>query len=224
MNRTTRQTTLVEELRTAAPETRTARWLAERLDVSVRTIERDLAELQRSEVPVYGDRGRRGGYVFDEERLLPMLNITRDEAMAISVALRELRGLPLEEAARTALAKLVAVMPDRDMASAERMVDRVRPVAEPGPRSAVPRQVQRAFDTGRVLHLRYRDRNEHITSRTVEPMGLLHGPRGWYLLAWCRLRDAPRGFLLDRVAHLRIGQEIATDRRININTTLRAAV
>ncbi|GAB3880676.1 hypothetical protein GCM10029964_035490 [Kibdelosporangium lantanae] len=76
MNRTTRQTALVAELRAAAPESRTARWLAERLDVSVRTIERDLAELQDSDVPVYGDRGRRGGYVLDEDRLLPMLNLT----------------------------------------------------------------------------------------------------------------------------------------------------
>ncbi len=214
MNRTTRQTTLVDELRCAAPETRTARWLAERLDVSVRTIERDLAELQRSDVPVYGDRGRRGGYVFDEERLLPMVNLTPDEAVAVAVALRELRGFPLEHAANTAQAKIDAVLPERDTAMVRRMADRVRPVMSPAERSAVPRVVQRAFDQNRVLYLRYRDKNEHITSRGVEPMGLLHGPRGWYLLAWCRLREAPRGFLLDRVADLRLGEKITTDRRM----------
>jgi predicted DNA-binding transcriptional regulator YafY len=214
MNRTTRQTTLVEELRAASPEARTARWLAGRLDVSVRTIERDLAELRQSAVPVYGDRGRRGGYVLDEERLLPMLNLTPSEALAISVALRELRGFPLEDAARSALAKIDAVLPDRDMAKVKRLADHVRPVSSaPGARSSVPRQVQRALDAGRVLHLGYRDSNDHKTVRTVEPMGLLHGPRGWYLLAWCRLRNAPRGFLLDRVHRLEVGEELA-DRRV----------
>jgi predicted DNA-binding transcriptional regulator YafY len=217
MNRTTRQTALVQELRAAAPESRTARWLAGRLDVSVRTIERDLAELQQTDLPVYGDRGRRGGYVFDRERLLPMLQLTSEEALAVSVALRELRGVPLEGAARTALAKLEAVMSDRDMATVERFVDRVRPVGRPGPRSRVPRQVQRALDSGHVLRLRYRDANDRMTSRAVEPMGLLHGPRGWYLLAWCRLRNAPRGFLLDRIRHVEIGEEMTADRRINLD-------
>lgn len=216
MNRTTRQTALVAELRAAAPESRTARWLAERLDVSVRTIERDLAELQDSAVPVYGDRGRRGGYVLDEDRLLPMLNLTPREATVITVALRELRGIPLDESARTALAKVTAVLPERARDEANRLVDRVRPVAAEGYHSAVPRKVEKALQTGRTLHLRYRDRNEHQTHRTVEPMALLHGPRGWYLLAWCRLRNAPRGFLLDRVGYLAIGDEVTVDRRIHV--------
>jgi predicted DNA-binding transcriptional regulator YafY len=219
MNRTDRQFALVEELRAAAPEPRAARWLADRLNVSIRTIERDLAALQRSGLPVYGDRGRRGGYVLDKERTLPLLNMTPDEAMAISVALRELRGAPFEAAARTALDKLTLLMAEQDLAKAEQLVDRVRPVTNPGPRSAVPKQVQRALDTGHVLHLRYRDRNDEETRRTVEPMGLLHGPRGWYLLAWCRLRDAPRGFLLDRVADVEVGEEIVVDRRVDLDTS-----
>ncbi|MBP2329922.1 putative DNA-binding transcriptional regulator YafY [Kibdelosporangium banguiense] len=215
MNRTDRQFALVEELQAAAPQPRAARWLADRLNVSIRTIERDLAALQRSGLPVYGDRGRRGGYVLDKERTLPLLNMTPDEAVAISVALRELRGAPFEAAARTVLDKLTSMMAEQDVVTAEKLVDRVRPVTAAGPRSAVPKQVQRALDTGRVLRLHYRDRYEHETWRTVEPMGLLHGPRGWYLLAWCRLRDAPRGFLLDRVSGLEVGEEVKVDRRVD---------
>jgi predicted DNA-binding transcriptional regulator YafY len=75
-----------------------------------------------------------------------------------------------------------------------------------------------------VLSLRYHDRNEKQTDRTVEPMGLLHGPRGWYLLAWCQLRDAPRGFLLDRVHNIEVGEEMVVDRRIDPGSaTLRIA-
>ena len=219
MNRTDRQFALVEELRAAAPEPRAARWLADRLNVSIRTIERDLAALQQSGVPVYGDRGRRGGYVLDKDRTLPLLNMTPEEAMAISVALRELRGAPFEAAALSALAKLTTVMPEQDLAKAEQLADRVRPVSTPGPRSAVPRAVQQALDTGHVVHLQYRDRNDELSNRTVEPMGLLHGPRGWYLLAWCQLRDAPRGFLLDRVQNAEVGEEIVVDRRVDLDTT-----
>jgi predicted DNA-binding transcriptional regulator YafY len=109
-------------------------------------------------------------------------------------------------------------MPERARAQVDRLVDRVRPVGKGAPHSAVPRKVERALEAGRVLHLRYRDRNEHTTHRTVEPMALLHGPRGWYLLAWCRLRNAPRGFLLDRVSYLAIGEEAAVDRRINLES------
>jgi predicted DNA-binding transcriptional regulator YafY len=220
MNRTTRQSALVAELRAAAPQPRAARWLADRLNVSIRTIERDLVELQQSGIPVYGDRGRRGGYVLDSDRTLPLLTVTPDEAVAISVALRELRGVPLESAARSALEKLIAVMPDQDMAKAAQLTDRVRPVGAAGSRSAVPRPVQRALDAGKVLHLRYRDANDKLTDRVVEPMGLLHGPRGWYLLAWCRLRDAPRGFLLDRVHNAEMGEEsVLVDRRVDLDPT-----
>ncbi|MCE7011197.1 YafY family transcriptional regulator [Kibdelosporangium philippinense] len=218
MNRTDRQFALVEELRVAAPEPRAARWLADRLNVSIRTIERDLAALQQSGIPVYGDRGRRGGYVLDKDRTLPMLNMTTEEAMAVSVALRELRGEPFETAARSALAKLISVMPEGDLERADQLVDRVRRVSAPlGPRSTVPRPIQRALETGHVLHINYRDGNDHNTRRTVEPMGLLHGPRGWYLLAWCRLRDAPRGFLLDRVHNAEVGEESVVDRSVDLN-------
>jgi predicted DNA-binding transcriptional regulator YafY len=215
MNRIDRQFALVEELRTAAPEPRAARWLADRLKVSVRTIERDLVALQRSGIPVHGDRGRRGGYVLDTERTLPFLNMTPDEATAISVALRELQGAPFETAARTALEKLTAVMAEQDLAKARQFAGKVRPVSKPAPRSSVPKAVRRALDTGHVLHLRYRDRNDEQSQRTVEPMELLHGPRGWYLLAWCQLRDAPRGFLLDRVSNAEVGEEVVVDRRVD---------
>jgi predicted DNA-binding transcriptional regulator YafY len=217
MNRTDRQFALVEELRTAAPEPRAARWLADRLNVSVRTIERDLAALQQSGLPVYGDRGRRGGYVLDTGRTLPLLNMTPDEATAISVALRELQGAPFEAAARTALEKLTAVMAEQDLAKARQFAGKVRQVSGASPRSSVPKAVRRALDTGHVLHLRYRDGRDAQTQRTVEPMGLLHGPRGWYLLAWCQLRDAPRGFLLDRVSGAEVGEEVAVDRRVDLD-------
>ena len=209
---------------------RAARWLAERFEVSTRTIERDLAALVQSGVPVCGDRGRLGGYVLDTERSLPPLQVTPAEAVAISVALRELHGAPFEGAARTALEKLAAMMPEPDLAKVDQLADRVRVVGTPGPKGVVPRAVRRALEGGRALRLRYRDRNEEPSTRTVEPMGLMHGPKGWYLLAWCRLRGAPRAFALDRVHDVERGEEVEVDRRIDLEAlgmevpTLRAVV
>ncbi|MGI5454418.1 helix-turn-helix transcriptional regulator [Streptomyces sp. CA-249302] len=82
MNRTDRLYALVEEPRAAAPRPCSARTLAARFEVSVRTIERDLAALQQSGVPVYAEPGRRGGYALDRQRTLPPLTITPAEAVS----------------------------------------------------------------------------------------------------------------------------------------------
>ena len=74
VNRTDRLYALVEELRAVAPRPRSARWLANRFEVSARTIERDISALQQSGVPVWADTGRSGGYCLDKERSLPPVN------------------------------------------------------------------------------------------------------------------------------------------------------
>jgi predicted DNA-binding transcriptional regulator YafY len=56
-----------------------------------------------------------------------------------------------------------------------------------------------AIEQQRILSLVYGDRFGAVTEREAEPVGLLWGPHGWYVLAWCRLRAAPRGFRLDRI-------------------------
>ena len=71
MNRTDRLYALVEELRACAPRRVSARELAARYEVSVRTIERDIGALQQAGVPVYADVGRGGGYTLDKSRTLP---------------------------------------------------------------------------------------------------------------------------------------------------------
>ena len=70
MNRTDRLYALVEELRAVAPRPRSARQLAERYEVSARTIERDILALQESGVPIYAEAGRRGGYMIDNAKAL----------------------------------------------------------------------------------------------------------------------------------------------------------
>jgi predicted DNA-binding transcriptional regulator YafY len=81
MNRTDRLYALVEELRAVAPRPRSARHLAEHYEVSTRTIERDILARQESGVPIYAETGRRGGYVIDNAKALPIVTVRNRPAM-----------------------------------------------------------------------------------------------------------------------------------------------
>ncbi|AHH97774.1 hypothetical protein GCM10010174_01210 [Kutzneria viridogrisea] len=111
MNRNDRLGALVLELRTSAPRPRSARWLAQRFGVSTRTVERDIAALQRTGTLIHAETGRAGGYVLDHARCLPPLTLTPGEALAVATALKALAGTPLAEHAGTALDKVLAVLP-----------------------------------------------------------------------------------------------------------------
>ncbi|OIK03617.1 helix-turn-helix transcriptional regulator [Streptomyces monashensis] len=221
MNRTDRLYALVEELRAAAPRPRSARALARHFEVSVRTIERDLAALQQSGLPIHAEPGRTGGYVLDRERTLPPLTITPAEATALAVALHALDGTPFAVDARSALHKVLAVMPERERRAAGELAERVRllvPATRPAPPAGpvVPRALREALTAGRVLRLDYADAAGRRTARDVEPLGFLGGTEHWYLAGWCRLRNAPRGFRLDRVRAATALDERAPHRAVDL--------
>ncbi|GIG63853.1 helix-turn-helix transcriptional regulator [Phytomonospora endophytica] len=216
MNRTDRLYALVEELRAVSPRPRSARRLAERFGVSVRTVERDLRALQESGVPIYAEAGRNGGYVIDKRRTLPPLSITPAEAVALTAALHSLHGSPFADAARSVLHKVRAVMPPRELAEADTLAENVVVIpARKGTRS-VAKAVEDAIARRKVLELSYVDRLGAVSSRIVEPLGLLGGGEHWYLLAWCRTRDAVRGFRLERVRDATVLGEGVPSRDIDL--------
>ncbi|SCL37951.1 Predicted DNA-binding transcriptional regulator YafY, contains an HTH and WYL domains [Micromonospora rhizosphaerae] len=209
MNRTDRLYALVEELRAVSPRPRSARWLAERFEVSARTIERDIAALQASGVPIWAQPGRTGGYVVDRAHTLPPVNLTAGEAVAMAVALHRLGGTPFVSAAGAALRKLIAVMPAAGVAEAHRLAGRVHLIGA-GPATPVPAAVADAVAARRVLRLRYADRTGADSVRDVEPLGYLGNPTHWYLVAWCRLRDGLRCFRTDRIVSVHPLSEAVT--------------
>jgi len=211
VNRTDRLYAMVEELRAVAPRPRSARWLARRFEVCTRTVERDIGALLESGVPIYAEPGRAGGYALDRSHTLPPVNVSPAEAVAIAFALRRVDGTPFATAARSALQKILAVMPSSDVARADDLARRVHLVNMPeaaAPRP-VPRVIADALAAGRVLRIEYADRNGATTMRVVEPAGYVGGREHWYLLAWCRLRGAFRAFRLDRIRSL-----VATDETV----------
>ncbi|MFI6602468.1 helix-turn-helix transcriptional regulator [Nonomuraea sp. NPDC050536] len=214
MNRTDRLYAVVEELRAVAPRPRSSRWLAGRFEVSPRTIERDVSALQQAGTPIYVKPGRSGGYVLDPRHTLPPLNITPQEAVAVAAGLQALAATPFAETARSALHKLLAVMPEREIAATHDLGGRIGFIkADVAP---VPRGIQQALTVRRVLRISYADRNGEASERLVEPLAFLGGSH-WYLLGWCRLREAVRGFRLDRVERVTVTDESVPRREIDLS-------
>ncbi|GAA3127868.1 helix-turn-helix transcriptional regulator [Streptosporangium carneum] len=200
MNRTDRLYALVEELRAVSPRARPARELAARFEVSTRTVERDIAALQQSGVPIYAEPGRRGGYVLDKSMSLPPLNFTPAEAVAVAVALGRAEDSPLASHARSALRKLVAAMPSPEEAKARDLAARIHLVAEAEPYPRASKVIEQALLRRRVLRIEYEDSKGRTTVREVEPTVFVGGRGGhWYLVGMCRLRQDARLFRLDRI-------------------------
>jgi predicted DNA-binding transcriptional regulator YafY len=206
VNRTDRLYGLVEELRAVSPRPRSARRLAERFEVSVRTIERDLAALQQSGLPIWAEPGRTGGYVIDASATLGPAGFTLDEALAVLIGLGALRHSPFRQSAQTAARKMLAVMPDRDAARASAFASRVH-FLESGDDTATPVKFAEALRADRVVQLRYQDAGGAESSRDVEPLGSIEKAGQWYLIAWCRLRQGVRAFRGDRMLSVRVTDE-----------------
>jgi predicted DNA-binding transcriptional regulator YafY len=214
VNRTDRLYALVEQLRAVAPRPRSARWLAAHFEVSARTIERDIAALQQSGVPIYAEAGRSGGYVLDRSHSLPPLNFSPQQAAAIAVALAREGATPFGVAAQAALGKVLAAMSASDVEATRLLADRVRLVVhEEAEERPVPGVVADAIVASRVLAIDYEDKNGAVTRRRVEPGAfVVNGPH-WYLLAHCRLRGEDRAFRLDRIRRALLTDEPAPVRR-----------
>ncbi|MEP7285406.1 MAG: YafY family protein [Chloroflexota bacterium] len=216
MNRTDRLYALVEKLRARAPLTMRAAQLAEYFEVSTRTIERDLLALQEAGVPIWSQPGPGGGYGLNVEATLPPLNLTPAEAVALATALAAANTMPLAEAGQSALKKIVAVMAAAPRDTASHLVSHIRVVQGASSlASPIFDVIQRALVDSVAVELAYRDAEGDETLRVVEPGGIINTPNGWYLAAWCRLRQASRAFRLDRIAHLTLTQERITPRSLD---------
>ena len=202
MNRTDRLYALVEELRSRAPRMVRATDLAERFEVTTRTIERDLLAVQEAGVPIWAQPGPGGGYGLNVDTTLPPLNLTPAEAAAIATALAATRAMPFAEAGRSAMRKLAGVMAAAPKDSASKLVSQIRVAQGPagGPATLVSDVIQQALIDSVCIEVTYRDAQARQSARIVEPAGVIGTRNGWYLVAWCRMRQAPRAFRLDRIS------------------------
>ncbi|MCD5353039.1 WYL domain-containing protein [Kineosporia mesophila] len=215
MKRAERQYALVDLLRGAGRPWSAARLAAE-FGVSSRTIERDIGSLQAAGVPLYADHGAAGGYSILREYSLPPLNLSAAESLAVLAGLALLESSPFQGAARRACAKIAAVMDEEHRAPVQEMLGMMQVVDAVTPADgAVPLgMLSDAIAARRVVRITYlgEDEDSTPTVRDVETMGLLRAGDAWLLAGWCRLREAIRGFRIERITRLEILGEVAPPR------------
>jgi len=187
----------------------TASELSEALEVSPRTIYRDIEALVGAGVPVRGEAGV--GYILEPGYYLPPLNLTADEAEALALGARVLAiwsdGAVAAQAG-AALAKIRAVLPaagqsaiDQDIFWAPQWVTRQAPAVD-------LLELKRAAQYRRVLEIDYETLNGTVSTRMVRPLSVSFFGPVWLLIAWCERASDFRCFRLDRIRSL-----VATSRR-----------
>ncbi|MGE0500966.1 MAG: helix-turn-helix transcriptional regulator [Rhizobiaceae bacterium] len=180
----------------------TAHKLGAWLEVSERTIYRDIADLQSTGVPIDGEAGV--GYMMREGFDLPPLMFTRDEIVALVAGARMVRafgGATMARAAEEALVKIGAVLPEAEKARIARTeIHTPMWVVSDSDRAAID-LIERSIEKRDVLMLEYTDEAGRDTAgRPVRPLGLWFWGKVWTLVAWCELRDDFRTFRIDRIA------------------------
>nr|WP_239522948.1 WYL domain-containing protein [Geodermatophilus normandii] len=212
VNRTDRLHALTEELRRAGSRGRTAARLAAWLEVSPRTVKRDVGALQQAGVPIWASSGPGGGYVLDAAATLPPVNLTPAQAVAVAVALAGAADAPFAVDGRAALEKVLDVLGPQARAEAERLGGRVWVRSRADGRPDPAPVVEQALASRRVVAITYRDRGGTASRRRVEPHLLARTGDRWYLVGWCRERDAPRWFRWDRIEVAALTSEPAPER------------
>ncbi len=183
----------------------TAAHLAQRLEVSERTIYRDVADLQTQGVPLEGEAGV--GYRLGKGFDLPPLMFTLQEAQALVAAVRIAQSWldpALAAASADALSRVLSVLPTAERAAAESLRVFVPPVGlEPGTQRVL-QQLREAAQAQQVAHITYRDAHNNASERTVRPLGVFYWGAVWTLAAWCESRQAFRSFRVDRIETLAV--------------------
>jgi predicted DNA-binding transcriptional regulator YafY len=218
MRRADRLFTIVQLLRGGRRVT--ARSLADRLEVSERTVYRDVVELTLCGVPIVGEAGR--GYQLPASFEIPPLMFERHEIEALVTGARMVEawaGPGMAASARAALAKIRGAVP----AALAGHVDEA-PIfistygARPG--LAAFDHVHKAIGEGRRLAIRYSAADQAPSQRTIRPLGLYFWGRVWTLAAWCELRTDFRSFRLDRIEESTLADPFPADAAISLEAFL----
>jgi len=173
------------------------REIADKLEVSVRTIYRDIDTLVASGIPIEGERGV--GYILREPIFLPPLALTPEELQALNLG--QTGDAELSGAADSLLVKLNAVAP-----GAKRGKDPLRDISVYASEVVAPTRflldVRRAIAERRVIEIDYETGEGHRSTRRIRPLQTEYWGKVWTCPAWCELKEAFRAFRVDRITSL----------------------
>jgi predicted DNA-binding transcriptional regulator YafY len=186
----------------------TAAFLSKRLEISERTVYRDVADLQRQGVPVEGEAGV--GYRLGSGFDLPPLMFTQDEAAALVASARLAQSwvdLAMARDIESALGKILSVLLPAARVSAESLaLFAPAYVLDEGTRTRL-QTLREAVQSRQKLRMDYHDVLGSPTQRTVRPLGCFYWGKVWTFSAWCELREDFRAFRIDRIDRVEVLSE-----------------
>ncbi|TAE30854.1 MAG: YafY family transcriptional regulator [Cytophagales bacterium] len=223
MNRIDRLTAILIHLQTKRVVK--AQELADRFEISLRTVYRDVRALEEAGVPIGAEAGI--GYFLEDYHLPPVM-LSNAEASALlfgAKLIEKMADQSLREPFASALFKIRSVLKRADK---EHLADLEAQIAVSGYRQVsdfanpVLNTIQGALVQQRVLYMGYRaGYNDETVEREVEPVGLVYYGGNWHLIAWCRLRQDYRDFRTDRMAQVaETGRTFSRQDRLSLQAYL----
>lgn len=177
-----------------------AKDIAQKLDVSLRTIYRDMDTLMASGVPIEGTRG--AGYKISPAITLPPLTLTPSELEALNLGIAivaEAADPDLKTAAETLAEKVDAMLPERGIADSDIWKFASYPFADAARGFSHMATLRTAIKARQKLRITYNSKGDRITTRKIRPLHLEYWGRIWSLTAWCETREAFRVFRVDLI-------------------------
>lgn len=191
----------------------TAQEIADRFNISLRTVYRDIKALDESGVPVIGEAGT--GYTIMEGYRLPPVMFTQEEAVALTLGSKlaaQFTDQSVQKQFESALFKIKAVLRSTDKDHIDTLSEHIAVFrgihpADPGAQQYMA-VLQKTIVEKKRVQIRYLSNySEEATERIVEPIGLTYYGSAWHLIAWCQLRNGYRDFRIDRMKSLHVKDE-----------------
>jgi predicted DNA-binding transcriptional regulator YafY len=207
MNRLDRITAILIQLQ--SKKVVKAQEIADRFDISLRTVYRDVASLEEAGVPIIGEAGV--GYSIMDGYRLPPVMFTKEEAVTFVAAekfIDKLTDKATAEQYKTALYKIKAVLRStekgmlEDIEGAIHVMKRKNVNPPAGTGNHIFEILQSVSDKKAIEIVYFTNHSEQTNKRIIEPVGIYYAGQYWYLIAWCHLRNGYRNFRLDRIQQL----------------------
>tara|TARA_B100000809_G_C15111924_1_gene520933 strand:- start:1066 stop:1764 length:699 start_codon:yes stop_codon:yes gene_type:complete len=183
----------------------TARYLAEKHNVSIRTIYRDINTLEKSGIPIITEEGK--GYSLMEGYQLPPVLFTESEANALITAeqlvLRN-KDQSFIDNYSSAITKIRSVLKHSEKGKADLLADRIyfKENYKVEKTSNYLMQIQSSITSFQLLEIEYLSLSNQLTKRQIEPFALYSNKGNWLLIAYCKLRNNFRAFRIDLIQQL----------------------
>ena len=223
MNRIDRVTAILIQLQSR--KVVKAQDIADRFNISLRTVYRDVKTLEEAGIPILGEAGV--GYSIMDGYRLPPVMFTKEEATAFLTAekmIEKLTDTSTDESYKSAMYKIRAVLRSTDKDFLENLDDHIEVLksirVRNQPAAVNPLQaILKSIAGKNVLSIRYfAQHNQQKSERNIEPIGILYLEGYWHLIAYCRLRKDYRDFRIDRISNIQVMGEVF----VKIHPTLKA--